>query len=71
MWRRIRRAGLNISQGRLLSGLDGIREVVNLYPKKGKTKPQPQQTVLTRQSPRQSRLIKILGIEPEKHQELG
>jgi transposase len=71
MWRRVRRAGLKISLRRLLSELDGIREVINLYPKKGKTKHQPQQTVLTRLSPRQQRLVEILGLEREKHQELG
>jgi transposase len=71
MWRRVRRAGLDISLRRLLSELDGIREVVNLYPKKGKTKHQPQQTVLTRLSSRQQRLIGILGLEREKHHELG
>jgi transposase len=71
MWRRVRRAVLNISLRRLLSELDGIREVINLYPKKGKTKHQPQQTVLTRMSQRQQRLVEILGLEREKHQELG
>ena len=71
MWRRVRRTGLKISLRRLLSELDGIREVINLYPKKGKTKHQPQQTVLTRLSPRQQRLVEILGLEREKHQELG
>jgi transposase len=68
MWRRVRRAGLKISLRRLLSELDGIREVINLYPKKGKTQHQPQQTVLTRLSPRQQRLAEILGLEREKHQ---
>jgi hypothetical protein len=51
--------------------LDGIREVVNLYPKKGKTEHQPQQTVLTRMSSRQQRLVETLGLEREKHHELG
>jgi transposase len=71
MWRRVRRAGLKISLRRLLSELDGIREVINLYPKKGGTQHQPQQTVLTRLSPRQRRLVEILGLERAKHQELG
>jgi transposase len=66
MWRRVHRAGLKISLRRLLSELDGIREVINVYPKKGKTKPQPQQTVLTRLSRRQQRLVEILGLEREK-----
>jgi transposase len=71
MWRRIRQAGLNISLRRLLSELDGIREVINLYPKKRKSKDQPQQTVLTRMSPSQRRLVKILELEGERHHELG
>ncbi len=71
LWRRIRRAGQKISLRRLLAELDGIREVVNLYPMKGKTKHQPQQTVLTRLSRRQQRLVEILGLEREKHHELG
>jgi transposase len=71
MWRRIRQAGLNISLRRLLSELDGIREVINLYPKKRKSKDQPQQTVLTRMSPRQRRLVEILELEGERHHELG
>jgi transposase len=71
MWRRVRRAGLKISLRRLLSELDGIREVINLYPRRGKAKHQPQQTVLTRLSRRQQRLVELLGLEREKHQELG
>jgi transposase len=71
MWRRVDRAGLKMSLRRLLSELDGIREVINVYPKKGKSRLQPQQTVLTRMSPRQQRLVEILGLEREKHQELG
>ncbi len=71
LWRRVRRAGLKISLRRLLSELDGIREVINLYPKKRKSPQQPRQTVLTRMSPRQQRLVQILGLEREKHHELG
>jgi VIT1/CCC1 family predicted Fe2+/Mn2+ transporter len=57
---------------RLLSELDGIREVINLYPKKRKSSHPPRQTVLTRMSPtRQQRLVEILGLEREKHHELG
>jgi transposase len=71
MWRRVRRAGLKLSLGRLLSELDDIREVINLYPKRRKSPQEPQQTVLTRMSPRQQRLVEILGLEREKHHELG
>jgi transposase len=71
MWRRVRRAGLDISLRRLISELDGIREVINLYPKRGRSKHLPQQTVLTRMSRRQQRLVEILGLESEKHHQLG
>jgi transposase len=71
IWRRVRLAGLRISLRRLLSELDGIREVINLYPKKRKSQQEPRQTVLTRMSPRQQRLVEILGLEREKHHELG
>ncbi len=71
MWRRVRQAGMKISLQRLLSEFDGVREVINLYPKKGRIKNRPQQTVLTRLSSRQRRLIEILELEREKHRELG
>ena len=71
MWRRVRRAGLKLPLGRLLSELDDIREVINLYPKRRKSPREPRQTVLTRLSPRQQRLVEILGLEREKHHELG
>jgi transposase len=63
MWRRVRQAGLKISLRRMLAELGGIREVINLYPKRGKSKRQPKQTVLTRLSPKQKQLVEILGLE--------
>ena len=71
MWQRVRRVGVKISLKRLLSELDDIREVINLYPKQRKSARQPQQTVLTRLSEPQQRLFSILGLEREKHHELG
>ena len=71
MWRRVLQAGMKISLRGLLAELDGIREVINIYPKRGKSKHQPQQTVLTRMSRRQQRLVEILELESEKHHELG
>ena len=71
MLRRVGQAGLKISLRRLLTDLDGIREVINVYPKRGKSPIHPQQTVLTRMSPRQQRLVEILGLEREDHQKLG
>jgi hypothetical protein len=66
----VRQAGVDLTLKRLLSELDGIREVINLYPKKRKAQP-PQRTVLTQRSPTQQRLVEILGLEHERHQELG
>ena len=71
MWQRARRAGVKISLKRLLSELEGIREVISLYPKPRKSGSQPQQTVLTRLSEVQQRLVSILDLEREKHHELG
>jgi transposase len=71
MWRRVRRAGVKISLKRLLAELDDIREVITLDPKPRKSSLQPQRTVLTRLSEPQQRLVSILGLEREKHHELG
>jgi transposase len=62
MWRRVRQAGVDIALSRLLSELDGIHEVINVYPKKRRSQP-PQRTVLTRMSPTQQRLVEILGLQ--------
>jgi hypothetical protein len=44
----IHQAGLDISLRRLLSQLEDIREVINLYPKRRKAAKMRQQTVLIR-----------------------
>lgn len=61
--RRIRQAGLHISMKRMLSELDAIREVVNIYPGKGRQKGERRQTVLTKTSELQQQLISTLGLE--------
>jgi hypothetical protein len=68
---RIHQAGLDISLRRLLSQLEDIREVINLYPKRRKAAKMRQQTVLTRKSKVQKRLVDILGLEREGGGELG
>jgi hypothetical protein len=70
LWRRVRCAGVEIALPRLLSELDGIREVINVYPKQRRSQPS-QRTVLTRMSPTQERLVEILGLEWDRYQELG
>ena len=55
----------------MLSQLEDIREVINLYPKRRKAAKMRQQTVLTRMSKVQKRLVEILGLEREGEGELG
>jgi len=69
--RRVRQAGVNLSMGRFLSELRTIREVVNIYPRKGRSKTEPTQAVLTQTSPLQQRLLEILGLDKERNDVLG
>jgi len=69
--RRLRRAGLNVSTKRALSELGGIREVVNIYPPKGRQKVPRSQVVLTKRSEIQERLMLILGLESKGNTVLG
>lgn len=71
MLRRVKMAGLNISMKRLLTKLDAIREVVNIYPAKGRNKVERKQTVLSKTSDVQQQLISILGLKKEKNVVLG
>jgi transposase len=71
VFRRVRQAGIPLSMPRLLSELDDIREVVNIYPKKrGQTKNRTQ-TVLTHTSDLQNRIIEILGLRKDENAVLG
>lgn len=69
--RRVRRAGLSLSMSRFLSELDTIREVINIYPKKRGKKATRQQTVLTKTSELQDRILAILGLSKEEIEDLG
>jgi len=71
MLRRLQRAGLYISMKRTLEALNNIREVVNVYPKKKKNKSNPVQTVLSKLSELQKKLIFILGLNKENISMLG
>ena len=68
---RIHQAGLDTSMSRLLSQVEDIREVINLCLKRRKAAKMRQQTVLTRMSKVQKRLVEILGLEREGEGELG
>ncbi len=63
LYRRARQAGLNISLPRVLSELDGIREVVNIFPRKRRRKTERRHTVLTKTSELQQRLLSALEME--------
>lgn len=71
MLRRLQKAGLDISMKRALEGLNNIREVVNVYPKKKGKKSNPVQTVLSKLSELQKKLISILGLNKENIDVLG
>ena len=71
MFRRIRRAGLHLSMKRVLSELDAIREVVNIYPRKRRQKKERTQAVLTKISEVQQQLMSILMLKKEENGILG
>lgn len=71
MLRRLQRAGLYISMKRTLEALNNIREVVNVYPKKKKNKSNPVQTVLSKLSELQKKLISILALNKKNISMLG
>jgi hypothetical protein len=59
----VHQAGLKISLSRVLSELDGIREVVNILPRKRRQKTERRHTVLTKTSELQQRLLSALEME--------
>jgi transposase len=63
MLRRIQRTGVQISLPRLVTELDGVREVVNFYPRKRRQAAAPCQAVLSKTSDLQQKLLSILQIE--------
>lgn len=62
---RVKQAGLSLSMNRLLSELDGIREVINIYPRKRRQREHRKQSVLTKLSELQTRLMAILNLKEE------
>ena len=71
MWRRVQAAGVSLPLKRLLSELDEVREVVNVYPKKRRQKTQRSQAVLSKTSELQDRLIAVLGLRDKHNASLG
>ena len=71
IWRRTRNAKIDLPMKRLLSELDNMRQVVNIYPKKRKQKTERKQVVLSRTSELQDKLISVLGLTEDKKTLLG
>ena len=71
MFRRIRKAGLRLSMNLVLSELDAIREVVNIYPRKRRQKKERKQAVLTKISEVQQQLMSMLKFKKEESGILG
>jgi len=56
---------------RMLSELNDIREVINFYPRKRRQKVERKQTILTKTSELQQKLISILGVQEDASSVLG
>ncbi len=69
--RRVKQAGLQLSMKRVLSELDAIQEVVNIYPRKRRQKIERKQAVLSKTSELQEELLSILAIRKEENGILG
>ncbi len=65
LWRRICQAGVHLPLKRLLTELNDIREVVNIYPRKRGQRVEHRQTVLSKRSEVQEQLMRILGLGQE------
>jgi transposase len=62
---RAKQAGLFLSMSRFLAELDGIREVINIYPCKRRQQANRQQSVLTKLSKLQEQLISLLDLNKD------
>ena len=63
--RKVVSVGIEISMKRMLEELENIKEVVNIYPKKGKKK-EGRESILSKPSDIQAILIKVLDLELKK-----
>ncbi len=71
MFRRLNQSGLSLSMKRVLTELDSVREVVNIFPKKGKQKKERKQSILTKMSETQKQILSILSLEAFENEKLG
>lgn len=63
LYRRVQQAGVHLPMKRILSELDAIREVVNVYPRKRGQRKQRSQSVFTKTSELQEQLLSILELK--------
>ena len=69
--RRVHQAGINISMKRFLGELESIREVINVFPRKRGQKAHRRQTVLTKTSEVQDRLMDLFELNKSQNDSLG
>ena len=69
--RRVHQAGIDISMQRMLGELESIREVINVFPRKRSRKVSRRQTVLTKTSEVQDRLMDIFELNKPQNHYLG
>jgi len=71
MARRVAQTGLRLPMKRILLELDGIREVINIYPRKGRQKVARKQSVLSKLSDTQEQLMSVLHLKHGENSILG
>jgi transposase len=64
--RQVREAGVELSLPRLWAELEQVREVVNVYPERRTRTPPVRQTVGSKLTALQERLVEVLGLRGEK-----
>jgi len=69
--RKVFQAGRDMSMKRILTELDAIREIVNIYPRKRRQMIERKQVVLTKTSEIQQQLMDILNLTEKEYSILG
>lgn len=65
LYRRVKKAGIQISMKRMLAELEAIKEVIMVYPRKRNAKKERQHTVLSKTSELQDSLLSVLEMQRE------
>ncbi len=58
-----RKADLPMTKETMLSALDGLQQIVLVYPSEGRTGPQPTATIETRETFDQAQLVELFGLQ--------